>query len=183
MPDAVIVAHAGRHAVITLNRPAKLNAVLRQSADQLPIEVTGNLHGPSKVLALTPDRERLADLAAALRAEGYDVVPVAETGDALDLLVVSVEPSCAISSASCSAVRVAVPSSNMAMAKLARPGAPTGFASLPVLTTRLAATKGNLACAALAFRAPRGSSVADCGVARGPTGPKSNSWLPIVAAV
>ncbi|MEU4237047.1 response regulator [Actinoplanes sp. NPDC026619] len=66
--------------------PAKLNAVLRQSAEQLPIEVTGSLHGPSKVLALTPDRDRLADLAEALRAEGYDVVPVASTEDALDLL-------------------------------------------------------------------------------------------------
>ena len=59
--------------------PAKLNAVLRQSAEQLPIEVTGSLHGPSKVLALTPDRAELADLAGALRAEGYDVIPVAET--------------------------------------------------------------------------------------------------------
>ncbi|GAA2611046.1 response regulator [Paractinoplanes durhamensis] len=66
--------------------PAKLNAVLRQSSEQLPIEVTGSLHGPSKVLALTPDRDRLADLAGALRADGYDVVPVAETEDALDLL-------------------------------------------------------------------------------------------------
>jgi signal transduction histidine kinase len=66
--------------------PAKLNAVLRQSAEQLPIEVTGSLHGPSKVLALTPDRDRLADLAGSLRDDGYDVVPVADTGDALDLL-------------------------------------------------------------------------------------------------
>jgi signal transduction histidine kinase len=66
--------------------PAKLNAVLRQSAEQLPIEVTGSLHGPSKVLALTPDRDRLAELAASLRDEGYDVIPVAQTGDALDLL-------------------------------------------------------------------------------------------------
>jgi DNA-binding response OmpR family regulator len=66
--------------------PAKLNAVLRQSAEQLPIEVTGSLHGPSKVLALTPDRERLAGLASALRSEGYDVVPVAAADDALDLL-------------------------------------------------------------------------------------------------
>jgi two-component system, NtrC family, sensor kinase len=66
--------------------PAKLNAVLRQSAEQLPIEVTGSLHGPSKVLALTPDRQKLADLAAALRDEGYDVIPVASTEDALDLL-------------------------------------------------------------------------------------------------
>ena len=66
--------------------PAKLNAVLRQSAEQLPIEVTGSLHGPSKVLALTPDRNRLADLAAALRDDGYDVIPVAEAHDALNLL-------------------------------------------------------------------------------------------------
>ncbi|GIF25889.1 DNA-binding response OmpR family regulator [Actinoplanes tereljensis] len=66
--------------------PAKLNAVLRQSSEQLPIEVTGSLHGPSKVLALTPDRERLGELAGALRADGYDVVPVAGTEDALDLL-------------------------------------------------------------------------------------------------
>jgi signal transduction histidine kinase len=66
--------------------PAKLNAVLRQSAAQLPIEVTGSLHGPSKVLALAPDRERLAGLAEALRSEGYDVIPVAGTSDALDLL-------------------------------------------------------------------------------------------------
>ncbi|HEX5198893.1 MAG TPA: response regulator [Actinoplanes sp.] len=66
--------------------PAKLNAVLRQSADQLPIEVTGSLHGPSKVLALTPDREGLAALAESLRAEGYDVVPVTRIEDALDLL-------------------------------------------------------------------------------------------------
>jgi DNA-binding response OmpR family regulator len=66
--------------------PAKLNAVLRQSAEQLPIEVTGSLHGPSKVLALTPDRGRLADLAGALRADGYDVVPVSSIRDALDLL-------------------------------------------------------------------------------------------------
>jgi DNA-binding response OmpR family regulator len=66
--------------------PAKLNAVLRQSAEQLPIEVTGSLHGPSKVLALTPDRDRLAGLADALRSEGYDVVPVSAASDALDLL-------------------------------------------------------------------------------------------------
>ncbi|GAA0503767.1 hypothetical protein Ade02nite_35470 [Paractinoplanes deccanensis] len=66
--------------------PAKLNAVLRQSAEQLPIEVTGSLHGPSKVLALTPDRDRLGDLAMSLRADGYDVVPVSATEDALDLL-------------------------------------------------------------------------------------------------
>lgn len=66
--------------------PAKLNAVLRQSSEQLPVEVTGSLHGPSKVLALTPDRQQLGDLAAALRDEGYDVIAVVSTEDALDLL-------------------------------------------------------------------------------------------------
>jgi two-component system NtrC family sensor kinase len=66
--------------------PAKLNAVLRQSAEQLPIEMTGSLHGPSKVLALSTDRGRLTKLAEALRHDGYDVIPVAEPGDALDLL-------------------------------------------------------------------------------------------------
>jgi two-component system NtrC family sensor kinase len=65
---------------------AKLAAVLRQSAEQLPIEATGSLHGPSKVLALTPDRERLAGLCDALRADGYDVVPAATADDALRLL-------------------------------------------------------------------------------------------------
>jgi two-component system NtrC family sensor kinase len=66
--------------------PAKLNAVLRQSAEQLPIEVTGSLHGPSRVLALTPDRPQLADLVESLRDEGYDVIPVAVAEDAMDLL-------------------------------------------------------------------------------------------------
>jgi len=65
--------------------PAKLNAVLRQSTEQLPIEV-GSLHGPSKVLALTPDRVRLAEMAGSLRADGFDVIPVGDASDALDLL-------------------------------------------------------------------------------------------------
>ena len=64
--------------------PAKLAAVLRQSAEQLPIEV-GSLHGPGKVLAVTPDRDRLDELGEALR-DGYDVVPAATAADALDLL-------------------------------------------------------------------------------------------------
>ena len=64
--------------------PAKLNAVLRQSAEQLPIKATSSLHGPSKVLALTPGQ--LADVTAALRDDGYDVIPVAALDDALDLL-------------------------------------------------------------------------------------------------
>jgi DNA-binding response OmpR family regulator len=65
---------------------AKLAAVLRQSSEQLPIGATGSLHGPSKVLALTGDRDRLRVLGDALRDDGYDVVPAATAADALDLL-------------------------------------------------------------------------------------------------
>jgi two-component system NtrC family sensor kinase len=65
---------------------AKLAAVLRQSAEQLPIDLTGSLHGPSKVLAVSPDRERLDGLADALRDDGYDVLPAATAEDALQLL-------------------------------------------------------------------------------------------------
>ena len=59
------------------------------------------------------------------------------------LLVVSVAPSCETSSAICSAFRLAVPSSSIAATKFARPGLSIGFASLPVLITRFAATIGN----------------------------------------
>jgi DNA-binding response OmpR family regulator len=65
---------------------AKLSAMLRQSAEQLPIEPAGSLHGPSKVLAVTPDRDALAELAEALRTDGYDVVPATGAEDALQLL-------------------------------------------------------------------------------------------------
>src|SRR5690242_13754224 len=65
---------------------AKLSAMLRQSAEQLPIEPAGSLHGPSKVLAVTPDRVRLGALAHALRTDGYDVVPATGAVDALQLL-------------------------------------------------------------------------------------------------
>jgi two-component system, NtrC family, sensor kinase len=65
---------------------AKLSAILRQSAEQLPIQPAGSLHGPSKVLAVTPDRVRLGALADALRTDGYDVVPATGSDDALQLL-------------------------------------------------------------------------------------------------
>ncbi len=53
----------------------------------------------------------------------------------------------------------------------------------PVCLSRmLAETNGNRASAARALSAPRASSVADPGVAAGPAGPKSNSWLPTAAA-
>jgi two-component system NtrC family sensor kinase len=65
---------------------AKLAAVLRTSAQQLPIEVTASLHGPGKVLTVTADRQRLAALGDALRDDGYDVVAAGTGSDALDLL-------------------------------------------------------------------------------------------------
>ena len=65
---------------------AKLAAVLRTSAAQLPFEVTGSLHGPGKVLTVTADRQRLASLGDALRDDGYDVVAAGTGEDALDLL-------------------------------------------------------------------------------------------------
>ncbi|WP_306213660.1 response regulator [Actinoplanes sp. RD1] len=65
---------------------AKLAAVLRTSAGQLPIEATGSLHGPGKVLTVSPHRDLLAGLGDALRADGYDIVAAAHGDDALDLL-------------------------------------------------------------------------------------------------
>ena len=65
---------------------AKLAAVLRTSAEQLPIEGIGSLHGPGKVLAVTAERTRLEEWGDALRADGYDVVAATGPDDALDLL-------------------------------------------------------------------------------------------------
>jgi two-component system NtrC family sensor kinase len=65
---------------------AKLAAVLRQSAASLPIDPTGSLHGPRKVLAVDGDRTRLATIVEDLRDDGYDVVPAASADDALELL-------------------------------------------------------------------------------------------------
>jgi two-component system NtrC family sensor kinase len=65
---------------------AKLAAVLRQSAEQLPIEAIGSLHGPSKVLALNGALDKLDVLSEALRDDGYDVIPAATAEEALQLL-------------------------------------------------------------------------------------------------
>jgi two-component system NtrC family sensor kinase len=62
---------------------AKLAAVLRTSAEQLPMNAIGSPHGPGKVLTVSRERYRLAD---ALRADGYDVVEADNGTDALDLL-------------------------------------------------------------------------------------------------
>ncbi|BBH71055.1 hypothetical protein ACTI_77400 [Actinoplanes sp. OR16] len=65
---------------------AKLAAVLRQSAEQLPIESISSLHGPGKVLIISgndDDREIWAD---ALRPEGYDTVTSGNIDEALEML-------------------------------------------------------------------------------------------------
>ncbi|WP_433825202.1 response regulator [Actinoplanes sp. CA-015351] len=65
---------------------AKLAAVLRQSAEQLPIESIGSLHGPGKVLTISPHRDDLDLWSEALRTEAYDIVQATGIDDALDLL-------------------------------------------------------------------------------------------------
>ncbi|BCY12305.1 response regulator [Actinoplanes sp. L3-i22] len=65
---------------------AKLAAVLRQSAETLPIEALGSLHGPGKVFTVSPARADLEDWADALRADGYDIVACTGVADALALL-------------------------------------------------------------------------------------------------
>jgi two-component system, NtrC family, sensor kinase len=61
---------------------AKLAAMLRTSADQLPFEAAGS----GKVLTVSTDRIRLEGLGDVLRDDGYDIVAAATGDDALDLL-------------------------------------------------------------------------------------------------
>ena len=82
----------------------------------------------------------------------------------MSLVLVTEAPSCAISSAICSALRVVVPSSSIAATKLARPGRSGGLASLPVFITRLAATIGRPRRSLRMIVSPFGST-ADAGVA------------------
>jgi DNA-binding response OmpR family regulator len=65
---------------------AKLAAVLRQSAAVLPIDPTGSVHSPHKVLVVDADRGELDTVVDALRDDGYDVVPASCADDALELL-------------------------------------------------------------------------------------------------
>ncbi len=65
---------------------AKLTAILRHTADALPFEGTGSLHGPRKVLTVDPDPARLRLLTAQSRDDGYEVVPAPSEQDALALL-------------------------------------------------------------------------------------------------
>ena len=80
--DAFVRKHQDLAVVL-----AKLAAVLRTSADQLPIGRPGNLRGPGKVLTVTTDRRRLGAIGDVLRDDGYDVVAAGTGDDALDLLV------------------------------------------------------------------------------------------------
>jgi len=65
---------------------AKLAAVLRQSAEQLPFAAGAGLPGPGRVLAVAADRSRLTMLAEALHDDGYDIVSAANAADGLQLL-------------------------------------------------------------------------------------------------
>ncbi|GGN07654.1 DNA-binding response OmpR family regulator [Actinoplanes campanulatus] len=65
---------------------AKLSAVLRQSAEQLPIGALGAMHGPGKVLIVSTDRADLELWADTLRADGYDIVRATGIDDILELL-------------------------------------------------------------------------------------------------
>ncbi|MEU8239761.1 response regulator [Actinoplanes missouriensis] len=65
---------------------AKLAAVLRQSAEQLPIESISSLHGPGKVLTVSPERTERERWAESLRTEAYDIVQAGGIDDALELL-------------------------------------------------------------------------------------------------
>jgi two-component system NtrC family sensor kinase len=78
--DAFVRKHQDLAVVL-----AKLAAVLRTSADHLPLSI-GSLHGPGKVLAVMLDRQRLGVIGEALREDGYDVVAAVNGDDALDLL-------------------------------------------------------------------------------------------------
>ncbi|GAA1621174.1 response regulator [Actinoplanes couchii] len=65
---------------------AKLAVVLRQSAEQLPIEAIGGLHGPGKVMIVGADRAELERWAEPLRADGYDIVQATAVDDTVELL-------------------------------------------------------------------------------------------------
>ncbi|MBO3738993.1 response regulator [Actinoplanes flavus] len=65
---------------------AKLSAVLRHSAEQLPIEAPGG--GPGKVLIAGPDRDELELWADTLRADGYDVVQATDIDAIMEMLTV-----------------------------------------------------------------------------------------------
>ena len=66
---------------------ARLAAALRSAAQSAP-EDTASLLGPKKILAVDDSATYLAELAATLREDGYDVVPARSGEEALDLLAV-----------------------------------------------------------------------------------------------
>lgn len=66
---------------------ARLAAVMRRLADR-PLEQVASLSGPRKILAVDDSLTYLNELAAALRAEGYEVSLARSGEEALDLLAV-----------------------------------------------------------------------------------------------
>ncbi|GGJ78949.1 hypothetical protein GCM10010123_06080 [Pilimelia anulata] len=65
---------------------ATLGTILRDPADYLPIPSAGSMHGPTKLLLIDTDRDRLQGTAEALRGGGHEVVLADRTDDALALL-------------------------------------------------------------------------------------------------
>jgi DNA-binding response OmpR family regulator len=66
---------------------ARLAAVLRSASTSVPDD-TASLHGPKRILAVDDSATYLAEVAAVLRDEGYDVVPARSGEEALELLAV-----------------------------------------------------------------------------------------------
>ena len=64
---------------------ARLAAMLRSAATRVP-EPSASLLGPKRILAVDDSATYLAELAAMLRDEGYDVVPARSGEEALELL-------------------------------------------------------------------------------------------------
>jgi two-component system, NtrC family, sensor kinase len=67
---------------------ARLKAVLRSAGTQLQDRATASLQGPKKILAVDDSETHLQELAAALRADGYEVVLARSGEEALQLLAV-----------------------------------------------------------------------------------------------
>lgn len=69
---------------------ARLAAVLRRAEARTPVEETRSLSAPKRILAVDDSPTFLGELAAALREEGYDVIPARSGEEAIELLGVQV---------------------------------------------------------------------------------------------
>jgi two-component system NtrC family sensor kinase len=65
---------------------ARLAAVLRRAETRTPLEETRSLLAPKRILAVDDSPTFLAALGAALRDEGYDVIPARSGEEAIELL-------------------------------------------------------------------------------------------------